>query len=475
MRIVVIGAGIAGLTTAFRLAQRAPAGTEVTVLDGGAAAGGHVHTHIEDGFIVEAGPNGFLERAHEPEPRQLVSDLGLLGMMIEARPAARRRYVVHGGRLRRVPDSPGGLFGSDALGWAGKLRLLGEPFARPAPTGAEESVYEFARRRIGREAAEVLVDTAVSGISAGDSRELSVSAAFPLMTEMEREHGSLIRAMIARRARAPRLVSFAGGMRVITDALAERLGPRLRLGVRVRGLERQGSGWRVTLEGGESLAADRVVLAAPASQAAVLTRTLDRDLSGVLGSFPYAGLAVVAMAFPAEALPMALEGYGYLVARSEALDTLGVVWDSSLFDGRAPAGSVLVRAMMGGARRPEVAALEPGELTRRARAELARVLGIGTPPSRTWVWQRPGAIPQYTRGHLERVARARALASRLPGLDLCGTSYDGIAFGVGILSAERSAARVLESLAPSRGEEPGRGPGTAPGIAPARAALAETA
>ncbi|MEK7824596.1 MAG: protoporphyrinogen oxidase [Candidatus Eisenbacteria bacterium] len=442
-RVVVIGGGIVGLTAAYRLRERAARGAEVVLLEAADRAGGHVGTVHEDGFVVEAGPNGFLSRASEPEPLALIADLGLAPSLIEARPAARRRFVAHGGRLRRVPDSPPAFLTSDALTPGGKLRLLMEPFARRAPPGAEESVYEFACRRVGREATEVLVDTAVSGISAGDSRELSVAAAFPLMTEMERDHGSLIRALFARRQPPARLVSLAGGMGTLSEALAERLGGGVRTGARVRRLERSADVWQVRLEDGAALAADRVVLAAPASRAATMVADLDPELARGLAAFPYAGLAVVALAFRADALPGRLDGYGYLVARSEGFDTLGVVWDSSLFEGRAPAGMVLLRAMLGGARRPEVAALAEEELLRRACAELGRVLGTEAAPVRSWVWRWPQAIAQYTRGHLERVAEVRARAARIPGFELCGTSYDGIALGAGVISAERAVARLL--------------------------------
>ena len=441
-RIVVVGGGIVGLTAAFRLRERAEHDTEVSLLEGSERVGGHALTVSEAGFVVEAGPNGFLSRASEPEPLALIADLGLSPSLIAARPAARRRFVVHGGRMRRVPDSPPQFFSSDALTPGGKLRLLMEPFARRAPV-VEESVYEFARRRVGREAAEVLVDTAVSGISAGDSRELAVAAVFPLMIEMERDHGSLIRAMIARRQPPPRLVSLAGGMSTLTEALARRLGSAVRTGARVRRLERAGEAWHVRLEDGATLAADRVVLATPASRAAAMVADLDPELARGLAAFPFAGLAVVALALRAADLAGRLDGFGYLVARSEGLDTLGVVWDSSLFDGRAPDGMVLVRAMLGGARRPEVAGLGEDELLRRARAELERVLGVRAAPVRSWVWRWPQAIAQYTRGHLERVAHVRARAARLPGLELCGTSYDGIAFGAGVVSAERAVERVL--------------------------------
>jgi oxygen-dependent protoporphyrinogen oxidase len=471
-RVVVIGGGIVGLTAAFRLRERAPRGTDVVLLEGSDRAGGHARTVREAGFVVEAGPNGFLSRASEPEPLALIADLGLAPSLIEARPAARRRFVAHGGRLRRVPDSLPAFLASDALTPGGKLRLLMEPFARRAPSGAEESVYAFACRRVGREAADVLVDTAVSGISAGDSRELSVAAAFPLMIEMERDHGSLLRAMLARRQPPARLVSFTDGMDTLTGTLAERLGGAVRTGARVRRLEHTADAWQVRLEDGGTLAADRVVLAAPASRAATMVADLDPELARGLAAFPYAGLAVVALAFRADALPGRLDGYGYLVAQSEGLDTLGVVWDSSLFERRAPEGMVLLRAMLGGARRPEVAALAEDELLRRARAELGRVLGTEATPVRSWVWRWPQAIAQYTRGHLERVAWVRARAALLPGLELCGTSYDGIAFGAGVISAERAVARLLatDAVAGQAAAGAERVPGTRAAVAAGGAA-----
>ncbi len=215
-RVVVIGAGISGLAAAYRIRERcARAGhpVELTVLEAQAEAGGHARTTRDDGFLVENGPNGFLDRAHEPWARELARDLGIESSLVEARPEAKRRFILFDGRLRRAPDSPPALIASDALTPAGKLRLLLEPFARPRPAGVDETVYDFATRRIGREAAERLVDAAVSGITAGDSRSLSVRDAFPLMTEMERDHGSLIRAMIARRKLPPaRLMAFRGGL-----------------------------------------------------------------------------------------------------------------------------------------------------------------------------------------------------------------------------------------------------------------------
>jgi oxygen-dependent protoporphyrinogen oxidase len=448
MRVVVIGAGISGLSLAAHLVERAGAarpGLSLTVLEADARTGGHAWTLREDGFLVEGGPNGFLDKERDPAPRELVRLLGLEARVIEASAASKRRFILRGGKLRRVPDGPASLLTTSVLSPAGKLRLVLEPWARRAPDG-EESVFDFAARRIGREAAEVLIDAAVSGISAGDSRVLSVASAFPIMKEMERDHGSLIRAMMARRGQKPaRLISFDGGMGVLVDALRERCAAVLRTGTAVREIARAGDEWRVGLADGSAVAADRVVLAVPAHAAARLVAGLDPELSRALASFTFSGLAVVALAYRA-ADTGPLRGYGYLVPGCENLETLGVLWESSVFEGRAPKDHALLRVMLGGARRPEMAGLDPAELERRARGELARVMGITAAPVRSWVRRWPHAIAQYRFGHAERVRAARDLAARHPGLDLCGSSYDGIAFGTSIASGAAAAGRVRAAL-----------------------------
>ena len=408
MKVIVVGAGITGLTAAFHVldhARRSGTELELTVLEGDARAGGHAQTLRGSEFIVETGPNGFLERSSDPCALDLVRRLGLESHLREARPAARRRFVYHRGRLRRVPSSPQSFVSSNVLSIRAKLRLLLEPWARAAAAGVEESVFEFARRRVGREAAEVLVDTAVSGISAGDSRRLSVASAFPLMLEMEREGGSLIRAMIARRA----------------------------------------SQWSVQVADGSTLEADRLVLAVSAARAATLLDDFDPALARALDAIPFAGLAMVALAFrQADTGP--LDGYGYLVSRDEGLDTLGVVWESSVFEGRAPRGTGLLRVMLGGALRPDVHARPESALIETARREVAHVMGISAVPLETWVRRFPGAIAQYDLGHAVRVARVRSIAASHPGLVLCGTSYDGISFTSAMASAAQAAGRVTRDL-----------------------------
>lgn len=446
MRSLIIGGGLTGLSAAFTLRrslrERGLAG-DVTLLEARGEAGGHARTLRERGFLVEAGPNAFLDR--EPEVLALVDELGLAGELVEANAAGARRYILRGGRLHRVPESPPALLTSSVLSWPGKLRLVAEPFGRRPPEGQDETVHAFATRRIGREAADVLVDAAVGGISAGDSRRLSVAAQFPMMIEMEREHGSLIRAAIARRGRRSRLLTFRRGIGALAEALSDALGDSCRYGVAAKSLVPCDGGWRVRTDAGE-LEADVVLLATPAAASAALLRPLSAAAAEGLEQVPYASVAVVALGFDARQLARPLDGYGYLVTRGEQGVVLGVTWDSTLFAGRAPEGHVLVRAFLGGARHPHAAAWSAEQLADHATERVGRVLGVEGAPAFQRLFRWPSAIAQYNVGHLDRVRRVREATERLPGLHVCGTTYDGVSMNHAVASGRR-AARALASRA----------------------------
>lgn len=452
-RVIVAGGGIAGLTLAFTLeaeAARLGVAADVLVIEAGHEAGGHARTVGDEGWLVETGPNGFLDR--EPETMGLVEELGLTPDLVEANPAARRRFVLRRGALCQVPGSPPAVFSSSAISWRGKLRLLGEPWAPAPPPHADETVFEFAERRLGREVAEALVDTAVSGISAGDSTALSVRSQFPILVEWEREHGSLFRAMLARRKTATgraRLLSFHGGQGTLTRALADRLGSRVITGRAITRVARHTGAWQVHMAGGPPMVADHVVFTTPAHRTSAAVRELDRELADELASIPYSGLAAVALGYAAASLPRPLNGYGYLVARAERLATIGVLWESSIFPGRAPDGAALLRVFVGGALRPDVAGLDESALTALARSELVKVMGIADRPIRHHVFRWPSAIAQYTVGHDQRVRAIRARLAEHPGLDVCGTACDGVSFNQAIAAARRTARTLAARLAPS--------------------------
>jgi oxygen-dependent protoporphyrinogen oxidase len=293
------------------------------------------------------------------------------------------------------------------------------------------------------------------------------------MVEMEREHGSLVRAMFARRKQGKgpsRLLSFDRGLHTLIQGLAGRLGRTVRADARVTSLERTPSHWLVRTDRGEAHAADHVVLAVSARAAAAIVAGLDPALAASLAAIPFSGIHVVALGYRIADVPHPLDGYGYLVTRPERMATLGVVWESSLFPGRAPEGMALLRVFLGGARRPELAGAAAPTAIAAACADLEHVLGITAAPVRTWTFPWPNAIAQYTVGHLGRVSAIRGRLQQHPGLSVCGTSYDGTSFNHAIAAgsrAGRNLAAALASGAAADQRHPSsldrRGPHTPPG------------
>ena len=450
-RVVVAGGGVTGLAAAFTLHQEAARrglAIELTVLDASGTPGGHARTIVEDGFVIERGPNGFLDRG--AETMALIEELKLGDRVVEANVESKRRFILNGGALRQVPESPPALLTSDAIGWRGKLRLLREPWAAPPPRDEDETIFAFAERRLGREAAETFVDTAVAGISAGDSRVLSVRSQFPVLKDWEREHGSLLKAMIARQKQGmarPRLLSFDQGLGTLTSQLASQLSGMVREQSWIERVDKVGERWRVHVADGSTTVADHIVFALPSHAAAAVVSTFDAQLSAAMASIPYADLAVVALAYRVEAIGRPLSGYGYLVTRQENLSTLGVLWESSIFPNRAPAGYVLLRAMLGGARRPEVSALDDAALGQLAAKEVSKVLAAAGEPLRRWIIRWPSAIAQYTVGHDARIATIRRLAAGHRGLHVCGTAYEGVSFNDAIASGRKAARGIVQGLA----------------------------
>jgi oxygen-dependent protoporphyrinogen oxidase len=343
----------------------------------------------------------------------------------------------------------------------GKLRIAAEPWARPAP-GTDETIFDFAARRIGAEAAAAMVDPMVSGIFAGNARELSLRACFAKMAEMEARYGGLFKALIAKRRERPaqdvrrgvdvgptgKLTSFVGGTQDLIDALARRLGPSLRLGCAATALTRSEDAWTIQTSDGP-LKAGAVVLTGPAGVSADLVRPFSYSIANGLRRIPSAPLAVVCLGFDEAETTRTrgpLNGFGFLVPRGEGLRILGALWDSSVYPHRAPEGRVLVRAMIGGACDPDVLSLSDEALLDTVRAELRRTMNLRVPPVLTQIIRHPLGIPQYTVGHLDRLAEIDRRLAAWPGLFLAGNAYRGPSINACIADAERLAAHVIAHL-----------------------------
>jgi len=453
--VVIVGGGIAGLATASWLEADHGIGN-VLVLEAGTKAGGKVSTLVDGGFVLEKGPQGFLDNA--PDTLELARLAGLEDRLVRAGDNSTARYIVRRGRPRSVPLSPPAFLLSDVLPLGARLRVLAEPFARRRPSG-DESVYDFARRRIGDRAARVLVDAMVTGVFAGDSKALSLAATFPKMAAMEAEYGSLTRALIhrMREARAAgatvggpsgpsgTLATFEGGMGELPRALARRLGERLRTGSAVRSMVRRPN--RVELGSAQgAVHARAAVLAIPAREAAGLVGKLAPRAVAPLSGISTAPIAVLMSDHEAPGgTGPAARGFGFLVPRDEELGILGCLYCHDIFPAQAPAGRLLFRTMLGGARRPEMAGLEDDEILDHSMVVLRRVLHLGASPARHWIFRWEHGISQYTIGHLERVEASEA-ATAGTGLHLTGSSYRGVSVNDCIRNARETAARVAREL-----------------------------
>jgi oxygen-dependent protoporphyrinogen oxidase len=383
-----------------------------------------------------------------PEVRALLTSTGLVERALTAAPAARRRFVYVDGALRPFPSSPPALFKTSLFGWRAKLRLFGEPFVKRAePSGdREESVLDFVTRRFGAEAARRAGAPALIGIFAGDAAHLSVRAALPRLAAMEREHGSVLRALFRRRG-GPGLgkaTSFPDGLGELPAALARSLAGQL-VHARAVAAEPRGAtgGWRVITATGAVVDAERLILATPAAATADLLRPLAPDASAALRAIPHAPVAVLCLGFrDGHDLGLDLDAYGFVAARSEGLQVLGCQYDSSVFPGRAPAGGALLRALLGGTFDPAAVDADDDALAARAVADLKRATGLRRDPDFIDVWRARPGIPQYDLEHGARVRAVDDAVARLPGLSVIGHALRG----VGLVDSIRAAAQLAATF-----------------------------
>jgi oxygen-dependent protoporphyrinogen oxidase len=461
-----VGGGITGLAAAYRLRRTAP-WAAVTLLESERRLGGKIVTENAGGFLVEGGPDSFL--SSKPGALELCRELGLERRLCGTLPGARRAYVLRRGRLHPIPGGISGLvpsrlgplLRSRLFSPFGKARMGLELLLPPRRGGPDESLASFVRRRLGREAYERLVEPLMAGIYAGDGERLSLQATFPQLGEMERRSGGVLRGLLRRQPAGPGsagaspFLTLEGGLGELVSALEDRLeGVDVRLGEEAVRLERAPGGWRVHLRGGEPLESGAVLLAAPAFACAGLLEAIDPDLARELHAIPHASTATVTLAWPLSDLPRPLDGTGYIVPRAEGRAVLACSWSSSKFPHRAPEGWATIRVFVGRAGdqgAPDAAALDDGALWSLARREAQEVLGVTAAPAMERAFRWPRGMPQYTLGHIERLAAIERRLSSLPGLALAGNAYRGVGIPDCIRSGEEAAGRLhrwLERLRP---------------------------
>ena len=466
-RVVVIGGGLTGLAAAHRVASRASAarrGVEVLLLEAKERLGGAIWTEKRDGFLLEGGADSFI--TNKPWATALCRDLGLEGSLIGTDTARRRSFVVREGRLLPVPEgfvmmAPtriGPVLTTPLLSWRGKLRMLMDLVLPRKADDSDESLAAFVKRRLGREALDRLVQPLVGGIYTADPTELSLKATLPQFLAMEREHGSLIRAGRRQRkadreasgARYGLFATLADGMDTLPKSLAAAL-PRgsVRLHAPIRRVTRPDprGGWRVEPLDGPPIDASAVILATEAHASARLVDGFDPELALHLRSIPYASSIVANVAYRRDAIAHPLDGFGCVVPILEGRSILAISFTSVKFPNRAPADKVLLRVFLGGATQPEIFDLADDAIEAILRRELGELLGASGDPLFVDIGRHARGMPQYTLGHLERVAAIRELQGRHPGLGLAGNAYGGVGIPDCIRSGQDAADAILDSLA----------------------------
>ncbi|MCX6833478.1 MAG: protoporphyrinogen oxidase [candidate division Zixibacteria bacterium] len=452
-RVAIIGGGISGLSTLHFLKRRLSDDVSICLFEADSRLGGTIGSDRFDGYVCDWGPNGFLDRV--PLTLQLVEELGLQDKLRPANPQADNRFIYRPGRLHAISASPVKFMTSSLLSLRGRLRVTIEPLIKPKRDDTDESVFDFAARRIGREAAEAMIDPMVSGIFGGDAKAVSLRSCFPVMEEMERNYGSLFKAMLARKKSGKnagpagpsgRLTSFDNGLYTIIERFHELYCDQIQKGSPVERIIKTPQGYRVEFSGKPSETFSAVVLATPAFAAAQILRDADRQLSDVLNQIPYASLAVCCFGYSGDRRAQELDGFGFLVPRNEGKRILGSIWTSSIFQDQAPAGQVLLRSMAGGYTDPAAVQLTDDELISLVHGELTAILGLQTRPSFVRIFRYEKGIPQFTLGHSDRLKQIDQRLATLPGIYLASNAYSGIGLNDCVTRAHESAEKLSAFL-----------------------------
>jgi protoporphyrinogen/coproporphyrinogen III oxidase len=398
-KIAIIGGGISGLAVLHYLKKRLGNDASLTLYERNEYPGGNIQSLEENGFLFETGPNGFISR---PETLSFIDELGLKNQLIESASKSARRYVKFNNRLMVLPDKPLKFIGSNLMSFTGKWKFVSGIFNKNV--SKDQSIHNYAVERFGREAAERLFDPFVSGIYAGDTTRLHMGSCFP------------------KAFKGGRLMTLRAGMGQIIERLEERYNSHIKVSSEITDINQ--------------IEADRMICAVPAYAAA---RILNID---VLDEVPYAPVAVVGMGFKLDAFTRLPDGFGYVVPSKQSNDVLGVLFESNVFDYRAPRGMIMVRVMMGGCHHPLIINDDKETLLAKALKELDSTYGLKSTPMQTWVKMWPKAIPQYEMGYPQLVEKIKTSSSSIGRLSLCGNYLGGISFNDCVNNAKSIAPFV---------------------------------
>lgn len=443
-KIVILGAGISGLTSAYWLFKK---GFDIKILEAASKSGGSMQTEIIDNFLIDYGPNSGLETT--PLIRQIVEEVGLVDEFVYANESSKNRYILKNNELHALPMNPLLFIKTKLFSTKAKLRLLAEPFVGKSVDGYYQSVAEFVRRRLGSEFLDYAIDPFVSGVFAGDPEKLSVKSAFPKLYRLEEVYGGLIKGMIKgakeRKQRAEqskqsaKMFSFINGMQSFPQAIAKKLEQNILYECIVKKVKKVDDKWEITYEKSGQLNkiySDIVFSTVPAYVASKIFDELDSELSDHLNEIYYPPVMVLYLGFKKESVQTPLDGFGFLIPSKEQKHFLGAIWSSAIFPNRCDKDNAAFTLFIGGARSPHLFDIEKEKLIDIVLKEFKEIMKIKSDPLilKDKFWEK--AIPQYNLGYIEHELYFEKFESNNPGIFLSGNYRGGISVGDCVKNSE---------------------------------------
>ncbi|MFN3694250.1 MAG: protoporphyrinogen oxidase [Ignavibacterium sp.] len=452
--VVVIGAGISGLTSAYLLSKK---GFDIRILERKSEVGGSIESVKENGFLFDRGPNSALETT--PIINQLVEELNLREELLYANKAANKRYILRNNELHALPMSPPALVKTKLFSAKAKFRLLAEPFIGKSNDGYYQSLAEFVKRRLGQEFLDYAINPFVAGVYAGKPEELSVKSAFPKLYALEEKYGGLIigtiRSIRERKKRAEKskqsakMLSFKSGMIALPKAIADYFGDKLILSAEVVSVDKTADGYIVSYRHNgidEAIACDAVLSTVPAFVAGDLFSKFNENFKTHCDSIYYPPVLVYFLAYNKKDIKQPLDGFGFLIPEKENKSFLGALWNSVIFPFRADDKFATFTLFIGGSRNPEFVKEDRKKLLDKVRNEFEQLMKISGEQvySSHRFWEK--AIPQYNIGYIEHERFFDEFEKQNPGLFISGNFRGGISVGDCIKNAELVAEKILNNL-----------------------------
>lgn len=442
-KIVILGAGITGLTTAYLLHKD---GYDVTVLEKKSEVGGSMESVWVDGCLFDRGPNSGLETT--PILAKLVDELNLKDELFYGSKEANKRYILRNNRLHPLPMSPQAFLKTDLFSTNAKLRIFAEPFIGRSKDGYYQSIADFVKRRLGVEFLDYAINPFVAGVYAGDPEQLSVKSAFPKLYALEEKYGGLIigtiKSMKERKRRAEKskqeakMFSFKNGMQALPLALQKALDEKVIMNAEVVSLAKIEGGYKITYNhAGETktIETQNLLSTVPAYTAADLFKNFDSELARHLNEIYHPPVIVLYLVYNRKDIKHPLDGFGFLIPKKERKTFLGALWSSVIFPNRTPDDQAAFTLFIGGSRDPEIEKYDKELLLKKVKKEFSELMGITAEPliQAERFWKK--AIPQYNVGYIEHERYFEQFEQKFPGLYLGGNYRGGISVGDCLKSA----------------------------------------